>query len=600
MYLGAYKFGTCISHAPYKAAAPVEKEALPVNSMNYWTQTLSRRMVRRRLLAGGVVAGAGVATAALVGCGGRRPSAASSGSSSATQSIAKQPKRGGTISIMVTYGETPNLDPHLTGTVALHQWGAGVAYARLIDRKIGPDIQAAAQIIPAPWVAQSWEQPDETTYLFKLNPAAKWQNIAPVNGRQLTAEDVAYSGNRQVALKVNAGFLPDVDKFTAVDPQTLRVTLKEPNPDFLVSVANVQNKIVAREAVELKGDLKDGPTIGAGAWIFKEWIPENVVRFVRNPDYWLKDQLGIQFPYLDALEILRLPDLSTRIAALRTRKILTTYGGTAFGWEQATLLQREIPALRTIELQPASGTPQLQLNLRVDTAPMNDPRVRQALSKALDRVALTQALDPQAPPGRLASGMVSSTSDDQLLPEDEIKKALAQDVAGAKQLLDAAGVKNWTPEIWDFNLGEGTVRPSAELMQRQLAAVGINATLRLMDNVKLTTWAYNNHDLPFAIYYAYFYLNGPHAYLSQGFKTNGDRNVTHVSDPQLDSLIDGQAKERDAQRRAQLIQQAQRRMLELTVAIPASYEIATPILSYPEVQGTYPGATGYDSLWLDA
>jgi peptide/nickel transport system substrate-binding protein len=491
-----------------------------------------------------------------------------------------------------------------TSSTTLLSVGPGLSYTRLLGRKLGPDIQAGALIIPEALVAQSWEQPDDTTYLFKLNPAAKWHNIPPVNGRQITAQDVAYSATRQIDLKVSAGFLPDVERFTAVDAGTVRVTLQRLNPDFLIALTGMQNKIVAREAVELKGDLKQGPTIGAGAWIFKEYVPGNAVRFVRNPDYWIKDEFGTQLPYADTLEILKVADQSTQIAAFRARKVLTNYLA-PLSWEQSKLLKQENPSLVINELQPGGGGATHWLTLRVDIAPTNDLRVRQAISKAIDRVAVTQALDPNAPPGRLNTALMSYSSEDQLLPEDEVKKALAQDVSEAKKLLEAAGAKNWTPDMWAFTYG-GQVRASDEFIQRQLKDVGINAAIRPMDNIQLTNWAYTGHDLQLATASWTFVLDGPHAFLTKAFKTGGDRNNTHLSDPQLDSLIDAQAKEvKDTKRRAQILQQAQRRILELVATLPASLSVSSPWVNYPEVQGTYAVSPAieplaYDHIWFNA
>src|SRR5262249_13863746 len=155
----------------------------------------------------------------------------------------------------------------------------------------------------------------DTTYVFKLRSNAKWQNIAPVSGRAVTAQDVVYSYGRQKDLKAAAGFLPEMSQVQAVDPQTVRLQAPKPDFDFLTVLCVDQNKIVAKEAVDLKGDLKDGPTIGSSPWIQKQWVPNNVISFTRNPDYYLKDELGIQLPYMDTMDILRIQDRSTLFAA---------------------------------------------------------------------------------------------------------------------------------------------------------------------------------------------------------------------------------------------------------------------------------------------
>jgi hypothetical protein len=122
---------------------------------NYWTDLRSRRMGRRKLIAGTGVLGAGAAAAALVGCGddddddGGAPGQATSGAQA-------QPKRGGNIAIIASTGEQPHHDVHQTTTGLLHLRGSGAAYARLIRRKLGPDV-TSDDIIPESWVAEKWE-----------------------------------------------------------------------------------------------------------------------------------------------------------------------------------------------------------------------------------------------------------------------------------------------------------------------------------------------------------------------------------------------------------------------------------------------------------
>src|SRR2546426_950533 len=112
---------------------------------------------------------------------------------------------------------------------------------------------SAGGAAPAADLAASWEQPDDVTYLFKLQPGVKFQNIAPVNGRPVTANDVKFSFERQIALKTNAGRLPAIDRIEVVDPQTVKIVSPKPDADFLVSLAFASNRIVPHETVEAKG-----------------------------------------------------------------------------------------------------------------------------------------------------------------------------------------------------------------------------------------------------------------------------------------------------------------------------------------------------------
>src|SRR5205814_7933752 len=106
-----------------------------------------------------------------------------------------QPKRGGKI-MLSGRGDPPHQDPHMTSSLAGTTNSTGIVYSRLLKRTLGDQIDSG-QIIPAGDLAASWQQPDDLTYIFKLRPNIRWQNLPPVNGRALTADDVVYSHQRQ-------------------------------------------------------------------------------------------------------------------------------------------------------------------------------------------------------------------------------------------------------------------------------------------------------------------------------------------------------------------------------------------------------------------
>src|SRR2546428_106518 len=114
------------------------------------------------------------------------------------------------------------LAPHgATGAIAT---GTVLCYSQLLPYKGGKDIPPL-QYAPGPDLAESWTQPDETTYLFKLRSGVKFHNIAPVNGRELVADDVVFSFQRIRDLKSFASQLAGVSKFEAPDKSTVKLTL---------------------------------------------------------------------------------------------------------------------------------------------------------------------------------------------------------------------------------------------------------------------------------------------------------------------------------------------------------------------------------------
>ena len=149
---------------------------------------------------------------------------------------AQTPKRGGTFRISL--GDPPHFDPHLT--VA---WGTLVAlsftHSRLLKHKAGPGVAPGTFPIEAD-LAESWAQTSDTSYVFKLRRGVRWHPKPPVNGRELTAEDVKYSFDRYLGPTTNNPnrvVLEDVDRVEALDRYTVRFTLKSPYAWFLDAIA---------------------------------------------------------------------------------------------------------------------------------------------------------------------------------------------------------------------------------------------------------------------------------------------------------------------------------------------------------------------------
>src|ERR1700693_5980763 len=103
-----------------------------------------------------------------------------------TPAYAQSPKRGGTLSLRLW--DPPHWDPHLTISYKTHI-AYSFTHSRLLKYKAGPAIQPGTFPIEGD-LAESWTQPNETTYIFKLRKNVRWHAKPPVNGRELTADDV--------------------------------------------------------------------------------------------------------------------------------------------------------------------------------------------------------------------------------------------------------------------------------------------------------------------------------------------------------------------------------------------------------------------------
>ena len=234
---------------------------------------------------------------------------------------AQSPKRGGTLSLRLW--DPPHFDPHLTISYKTHILYT-FSHSRLLKPKAGPGVVPGTFPLEGD-LAESWTQPSETTYVFKLRKGIRWQNKPPVNGREVTAEDVVYSVERFRTVKGNANayMLASLDKVEALDKHTVKFTLKEPYVWFLDMLANpMAVAIIAKECVEKFGDLKKPETVvGTGPWMLDSYRPNVGYTLVRNPGYFVSG-----LPYIERIEATVDEDNASRMAAF----IVGKYD---LGWE---------------------------------------------------------------------------------------------------------------------------------------------------------------------------------------------------------------------------------------------------------------------------
>ena len=161
-------------------------------------------------------------------------------------------------------------------------------YNKLLRHKVGPDVPPGTFIVE-PDLAERWEAPDDTTYIFHLRQGVKWHNKPPVNGRELVAEDVKFSFDRFLTVPGNPErqLLESVDRVEVVDRYTVKFVLKEPFVWLLDILANAMCMwIVAPEVAQKYGDFKKVETaIGTGPFLLESYEPNVKTIFKRNPDY---------------------------------------------------------------------------------------------------------------------------------------------------------------------------------------------------------------------------------------------------------------------------------------------------------------------------
>ena len=303
-----------------------------------------------------------------------------------------------------------------------------------------------------PHLAESWEQPDPLTTIFHIRKGVTWQDKAPMNGRELTAYDVEFSFHRIMGLgsgytepspfAAALGNLP-VESVTATDKWTVVVKASRISLDILDSMLIIEefgNFIQPPEVIEQYGDLKDWRhLVGTGPYELTDYVSASEYGYTKNPNYWLTDERypGYQLPFADEIRILVMPDLTTRLAALRSGKIANM---TEEFWplDQVASLQRTNPELLLVNRVGRATA----VGLLVSQPPFSDIRARKAMQKAinLEEIANTYYLgnaDP-TPWGALSRAVTGYYIPFDEWPE-EVKEGYRYDPDAAEKLLDQAG-----------------------------------------------------------------------------------------------------------------------------------------------------------------
>jgi len=302
-------------------------------------------------------------------------------------------------------------------------------------------------------LAESWEFTDPGTYVIHLRKGIHWQDIPPVNGRELSSDDIAYHYHRLYGgghgfTKRGPGahyqFSP-LESVTATDRYTVVFKWNAHNQEMIRDSMQAWGSLAsieAREAVEKWGNLDDWHhAIGTGPFILKDFIPGSSATLVKNPNYWGHDEQNQQnqLPYIDTLKLLIIHDNEKAIEALRAGKIDVLEGLLPF---EADAIRKTNPEL----LQAAyPGPDAITLDPRNDVKPFNDIRVRKAMQMAIDlpTICHTYYHDTCQPyPSSVTSNyMVGWGFPYQEWPQD-LKDEYAYNPAMSKQLLVAAGYPN--------------------------------------------------------------------------------------------------------------------------------------------------------------
>jgi oligopeptide transport system substrate-binding protein len=484
------------------------------------------------------------------------------------------PARAEMVYRVATMGEPKTLDPHgVSGTWENYVVG---------DQFMGL-LTDAADATPIPGAAESWTISDDgLTYTFKIRDHT-WSDGVPV-----TADDFVYSFQRILDPKLaaeyasllypiknaeglNSGKITDPSQLgvKALDPKTLEITLEGPTGYFLELLTHYTAWPVPKHAIEKFGAdwIKPGNFVGNGPFTITEWTPNAQIVAVKNPKFY--DAANVK---LD--KVIYYPDEDRNAVTKRFRAGEIDLADD-FASEQIDFLKRELP--NETRITPYLGTYYYTVNVK--RKPFDDPRVRRALSLAIERDAIT---DKVLKTGEVpAYGVVppgTGSWGDGYRPE-WASMGYQERVAEAKALLAQAGFGPDNPLKLElsYNTSENHKR-IAVAIQSMWKQLGVQAELVNREvKVHYDLLQENQFDIARAAWVADY--NDPQNFLYLLETRTGVQNYGRYSNPEYDALMMAQGQERDPKARLDMMKQAERIAMTEDAWLPIHYYVSKVLLS---------------------
>ncbi len=427
-------------------------------------------------------------------------------------------------------------------------------------------------------LAESWETPDPLTIIVHIRKGVKFQDKPPVNGRELTAEDVVWNLKRIAGdlFITDREYIKLVDSVTARDKYTVEIKLTPPPiVEVVRGVLDCMNlQFIAKECVGASGLIEDWrKCVGTGPFIFEDLVTGSSVTFRKNPNYWDYDELHPKnrLPYVDGVKILLIGDISTWLAALRSGKIDNRL---QVAWSDADSLKKNTPEL-IIKSQP--GYTMNHFRMRVDKKPFTDVRVRQAMNMAIDLQAISKSY--YGGYGLLYAGdvlphLAEYTPYDKLPDKPKwttvsVKEILSYNPEKAKKLLAEAGY----PNGFKTNILSTPLRAPGlpEILQQYLKDIGVDAEIRLMEAGAFDAFrSGKKHDQIIL----YWNTQKPEPLYILGTREYDPVNAANqgmVDDPVFNKMFDEARQTFDDAKRSQMVHELDMYVLENAYLIPMPY-----------------------------
>ena len=358
--------------------------------------------------------------------------------------------------IVAAGGDIDTTDPHVSQLLPYNTMMRLTCFNSLV--RYSPDLDYL------PDLAESWENPDELTYVFTLREGVTYHN-----GEPLEASHVEFSFNR-IAEKetIFSSRVANIESYEVIDPRTIQITLQSVQADFIDGL--VLLSIISPEIAE---QIETDP-IGTGPFAFVEWVTNDHISLERNSDYFEPD-----VPSVERLTFQIIPEAQVAITNLQAGAV----GGVLdVPVSQATALAEDEDVQVIIE--PTSGLHLFEM-MGLNSEPIRtNARVRQALAHCLNKDAVQQTVFNGEGRQKWTFAPIGSWADTEVSGYD-------YDPARASEILAEEGVEGLAFSVF-VPQGFADGERAATIWQAGLAEAGIELAIEVQE---ISVWLdnYINH-----------------------------------------------------------------------------------------------------------
>jgi peptide/nickel transport system substrate-binding protein len=448
-------------------------------------------------------------------------------------------------------------------------------------------------------LAEKWSWQDNYRNLvFFLRKGVKWHD-----GQPFTSKDVKYTFDMireapdaagKLRINPRKDWYSNVEAIETPDATTVVFRLKRPQPSLLMMLASGYSPVYAAHVPA--ASYRTG-CVGTGPFKVKEWRKGEFVEYVKNPDYFVKGR-----PYLDGLRYIVIVERGTRTAALQAGQVDVSFPGETSKTTSEQLKQ----AVPQLVVTPVSENVNNNVIMNIKKPPFDNLKVRLAVSHAIDRRALIQAVYQGG--GIVGVGMAPKPWASWGMPEKELLTMPgygkpADEKAKAAKLMAEVGFTPQNPlRVEMVTRAIAIYVDMASFVINELKQIGIEASLKQIETAQWHAMAVRG-EYQIGANLTGLGADDPDGNFYENYACGSPRNYTHYCSEEVMKMIDQQSQEVDPKKRQPLVWAIQKKLEE---------EAARPILSWrldyftqwPHVKGLVAHNSVYNfgrmqDVWLD-